>query len=153
MPAGCVFSVAKGLLHSKTQATTSLLALTLARDFRSTYFHACCCCSLGGGWHSIRTKSGLIQRTPIPAHRGRRIAYLCLHWLARRAWSLKRSLDTRTETSHAFTLPALLQVEGDIRLRSARQRLDQRTSAAIEAELAAIQAEIDEQLLRPLRHR
>ena len=28
--------------------------------------------------------------------------------LARRAWSIKRGLDTVTETSHAFTLPALL---------------------------------------------
>ena len=42
--------------------------------------------------------------------------------LARRAWSLKRTLDTRTETSHAFILPALLQVAGR-HARRPRRRL------------------------------
>lgn len=56
--------------------------------------------------------------------------------LARRAWSLKRSLDTVTETSHAFLLPlALRQAQGE--------RLGTFDPPAIEAELARIQAEID----------
>ena len=62
--------------------------------------------------------------------------------LARRAWSLKRSLDTRTETSHAFVLPALLQIEG--RTLAARSAAWTEHVQAVEAELAAIQAEIDE---------
>ena len=53
--------------------------------------------------------------------------------LARRAWSLKPALDTTTETSHAFLLPLAL-----------RGRLGGFDPAAIEAELARIQAEIDE---------
>ena len=62
--------------------------------------------------------------------------------LAHRAWSARRSLDTCIETSIAFTLPALLQVDGD--------SLDARAAAwvervrAFEADAAAIQTEIDE---------
>ncbi|GHT91738.1 hypothetical protein FACS1894116_00790 [Betaproteobacteria bacterium] len=56
-----------------------------------------------------------------------------LDGLARRAWSLKRTLDTTTETSHAFLLPAAL-----------RARLGDYDPPAIEAELSRIQAEIDE---------
>lgn len=52
--------------------------------------------------------------------------------LARRAWSLKRTLDTIEETSHAFLLPAAV-----------RARLDDYDPPAIEAGLARIQAEID----------
>jgi hypothetical protein len=52
--------------------------------------------------------------------------------LARRAWSLKRTLDTIEETSHAFLLPAAL-----------RARLGDFDPPAIEAELARIEAQID----------
>lgn len=62
--------------------------------------------------------------------------------LAHRAWSLKRSLDTRTETSHAFVLPALLQVRGAT--LAARAAAWAARVRATEDELAAIQAEIDE---------
>lgn len=51
---------------------------------------------------------------------------------ARRAWALKRTLDTVEEASHAFLLPAAL-----------RARLGDYDPPAIEAELACIQAEID----------
>jgi hypothetical protein len=53
--------------------------------------------------------------------------------LAGRAWSLKRRLDTVEETSHAFLLPAPL-----------RAQLGDYDPPAIEAEIARIQAEIDE---------
>ena len=50
---------------------------------------------------------GVIQKTPVPsltaAHRKQ------LANLARRAWSLKRTADSVTETSHAFVLPAMLR--------------------------------------------
>src|SRR2546426_712673 len=60
---------------------------------------------------------------------------------ARRAWSVKRSIDTHVETSHAFVLPALLQVKG--------KTLYERSHAWAEclqvwaAQLATIQTEID----------
>ncbi|MGE3912719.1 MAG: hypothetical protein AB7K36_25395, partial [Chloroflexota bacterium] len=84
---------------------------------------------------------GLIQRTPVPnlSAEDRDI----LAELARRAWSLKRALDTRTENSHAFTLPAMLQVEGGDTLAERAAAWGERVRAT-DAELAAIQAEIDD---------
>jgi len=73
---------------------------------------------------------GLIQQTPIPTLTTEQRLQLAA--LARRAWSLKRTLDTITENSHAFLLPA------DLRLR-----LGDYDPPAIVAELARIQAEID----------
>jgi len=55
-----------------------------------------------------------------------------LEAFACRAWSLKRTLDTTEETSHAFVLPAAL-----------RARVGDYDPPALEAELAHIQAEID----------
>jgi hypothetical protein len=46
---------------------------------------------------------GLIQQTPVPTLSKSDAAVLA--GLARRAWSLKRSLDTTNERSHAFVLP------------------------------------------------
>jgi len=74
---------------------------------------------------------GVIQRTPVPNLLPEQEVELAA--LARRAWSLKRALDTTTETSHAFLLPLAL-----------RGRIGGFHPAAIEAELAHIQAEIDE---------
>jgi hypothetical protein len=88
----------------------------------------------------VQYESGLIGRTPVPDLTPADEAALAS--LARRAWSLKRSLDTRTETSHAFALPALLQTEG--RTLAARSAAWTEHVQAVEAELAAIQAEIDE---------
>jgi hypothetical protein len=73
---------------------------------------------------------GLIQQTPVPDLRPDQQTQLAK--LARRAWSLKRTLDTVEETSHAFLLPAAL-----------RARLGDFDPPAIEAELARIQGEID----------
>jgi hypothetical protein len=83
---------------------------------------------------------GLIQRTPIP--RLGPAARSSLADLARRAWSLKRRLDTHVETSHAFTLPALLQVSGDTLAARANAWYEQ--VGWIENELQGIQARIDE---------
>lgn len=73
---------------------------------------------------------GLIQQTPIPDLSAEQEAKLAA--LARRAWSLKRTLDTIEETSHAFVLPADL-----------RTRIGDYDPPVIEAKLASIQAEID----------
>lgn len=61
---------------------------------------------------------GLIQQTPVPDLTAQDTADLSN--LARRSWSLKRRIDTRTETSHAFLLPALLQMDGDTLVDRAR---------------------------------
>lgn len=74
---------------------------------------------------------GLIQQTPIPNLTTEQQADFAN--LARRAWSLTRSLDANKETSHAFNLPPAL-----------RSRLEVHNPTSIEAEIAEIQSEIDE---------
>jgi hypothetical protein len=88
----------------------------------------------------VQFQVGLIGAVPVPDLTPADEAALAV--LARRAWSVKRRLDTRTETSHAFVLPALLQTEG--RTLAARSAAWTERVQAAEAELAAIQAEIDE---------
>jgi hypothetical protein len=73
---------------------------------------------------------GILQIVPWPVIRDAESTRLRV--LSLRAWSLKRTLDTVEETSHAFLLPAAL-----------RARLGDYDPPAIEAELARIQAEID----------
>ncbi len=74
---------------------------------------------------------GLVQQTPIPNLSDEDTQEL--EQLARRAWSLKRTLDTTTETSHAFLLPP-----------GPNEKVTGLDPAAIERELAAIQREIDD---------
>lgn len=71
---------------------------------------------------------GVIQRTPVPNLSERDEATLAE--LGRRAWSLKHSLDTCNETSHAFLLP--VGVKNGIAERE-----------SVERELAAVQQQID----------
>jgi hypothetical protein len=83
---------------------------------------------------------GLIQTTPIPRlSPDEKSTFVSF---ARRAWSLKRGLDTHTETSHAFTLPALLQVMGET--LAGRAGVWSAHVRTVEAELATIQAEIED---------
>ncbi len=82
---------------------------------------------------------GVIQRVPVPSFSvGDQKS---LADLSHRAWSLKRFMDTRNETSHAFTLPALLQVAGETLVRRAAVWAERMRS--VEAELTTIQSEID----------
>ena len=83
---------------------------------------------------------GLVQKCPAPrftADEAQRVA-----GVAREGWSTRRLLDTASEVSHAFVVPAVLQVDGD--------RLDARVVAwgervaETEAELVRVQSEIDE---------
>ena len=82
---------------------------------------------------------GVIQRVPVPSFSvGDQKS---LADLSHRDWSLKRFMDTRNETSHAFTLPALLQVAGETLVRRAAVWAERMRS--VEAELTTIQSEID----------
>ncbi len=72
---------------------------------------------------------GLLQQTPVPGL----LACQALAEHARKAWALKRALDTVTETSHAFLLPGEL-----------RSHLKPFDSLAIGVELARIQSAIDD---------
>jgi hypothetical protein len=74
---------------------------------------------------------GVIQRTPVPELSTADTR--ALGALARWAWSLKRSLDTTNETSHAFLLPSGLN-----------ERITGLDGAAVESELAQIQQQVDD---------
>jgi len=73
---------------------------------------------------------GVIQKTPLPELSVANQDTLAR--MAHRAWSLKRSLDTIEENSHAFILPFAL-----------RNQLSEYDPSTIESELASVQADID----------
>lgn len=83
---------------------------------------------------------GLIQQTPVPDLSSETTQRLAA--LACCVWSMKHSLDTASETSHAFILPALLQVVGESLTERALAWTEK--VRASNAKLAHIQAEIDE---------
>jgi hypothetical protein len=87
----------------------------------------------------VQYEVGLIQVVPVPVLSHEDSALLA--GLARKAWSLKRSLDTRVETSRVFSLPALLQ------FRSSNASIGAlewgKNVDSIESELAQIQSGID----------
>jgi hypothetical protein len=82
---------------------------------------------------------GVLPMIPVPVIN--EVDKSSLAGLARRGWSLRRSSDTASEVSHAFVVPAVLQVEGS----SFGDRVSAWSSrvAGGEGELAAVQAEID----------
>jgi hypothetical protein len=133
MPTGCIFG-SKGpaafVANDDGDELLALLGIANSAGFRSLV-------DLQMAFGSFEV--GVIQRTPVPTLSAADQATLAL--LARRAWSLKRWLDTRVETSHAFVLPALMQVESNT-FADRRTAWSDRAQR-IEAELATIQAEID----------
>ena len=134
MPAGCVFGDKGPAALIEGDPPTDLLALLAVTT--SSAFRYLVGFQMAFGSYVV----GVIQRTPVPSLTD--VERDALARLARRAWSLKRSLDARNETSHAFVLPALLQVAGtDVAARAAAWSDHVRT---VEAELAAIQAELDD---------
>lgn len=137
MPRDCIFGDKGPAVFIVGDAPNELLALCAAVN--SSAYRALVALQLARTELAQSFEAGLIQQTPIP----RRVfdKNSALSALGRRAWSAKRALDTRTENSHAFTLPALLQVLGEtlqVRTDAWAQR-----ALATERELTAIQAEID----------
>jgi hypothetical protein len=138
MPAGCIFGD-KGpaifVANDNLKQLLSLVSITNSRAFGLLVSLQLARTELAQSY-----EVGLIQNTPIPNlsdYDGDALARL-----AQRGWQLKRTLDTRTETSHAFTLPALLQVTGaDVAARAATWSERVRT---VEAALIEVQAEIDD---------
>ena len=134
MPAGCIFGhkgPASFVADDDEGDLLSLLAVT-----NSYAFGFLVSLQLAAADAAARSyEVGLIQRTPVPDLTPEQRTQLAL--LARRAWLLKRSLDTVTETSHAFLLPhTLRQVQAE--------RLGGFDPYEIEAEITRIQAEIDD---------
>ena len=124
VPEDCVFSVAGKMAFAAEAQLPFWLAIfnSGAFDYLVRLFAG----KVGG----VQYEAGLIGRIPVAIPDQKLSARLAT--LSRRAWSLKRTLDTIEETSHAFALPAAL-----------RARLGDYDPPAIEAELTRIQAEID----------
>jgi hypothetical protein len=132
LPAGCVFSQSGKAAFVDSADLETLLALFNAATMTIL-------ARIQSDAVRIKFEAGLVERTPFPVIPAGEAAELSA--LARRAWSLRRSRDTHTEASHAFTLPAVLQMEGAT-LAAQADGWGERVRAS-DAELVAIQAEID----------
>ena len=129
MPAGCIFADKGPAAFSADDDPDDLLALLALTNSRG--FGLLVSLQLAAADAAARSyEVGVIQKTPVPSLPS--AIRLLLSAKARRAWSLKRTLDTVNETSHTFLLAAAL-----------RPRLGDFDPPAIEVELARIQAEID----------
>ena len=129
LPSGCVFSVkgsAAFIVGNSPNALFALLAVTTSAPFTSLVELQLAAADAAARAYEV----GVIQKTPMPVTNAEDEAQLAA--LARRAWSLKRTLDTIIETSHAFLLPAAL-----------RPSLGDYDPTAIESELVQIQTKID----------
>ena len=124
MPASCVFGhkgPAAFVENDSPDQLLAILAITASSTFRYLVE-----LQMAFGSYEV----GVIQRTPVltfPPTDADDLARL-----ARRAWSLKRSLDTVNETSHAFLLPSGLN-----------ERVTGLERGAAENELTQIQRQID----------
>lgn len=128
MPRGCIFADKGPAAFVDDDEPDALLALCTVVN--SLAFGLLVSVQLARVELAQSFEVGLIQQTPFPDLSTEQKARLAT--LARRAWSLKRTLDTIEETSHAYLLPAAL-----------RARLADYDPLTIEAELSRIQIEID----------
>ncbi|KAA5679899.1 type II restriction endonuclease subunit M [Pseudomonas aeruginosa] len=129
MPKGCIFGdkgPAAFVIDDKPDALLALSALLNSQAFGLLVSVQLARVELAQSF-----EVGLIQQTPVPEVSADQQAMLAT--LARQAWSLKRTQDSITETSHAFLLPAAL-----------RQRMGDYDLPRIEAELIRIRADIDD---------
>jgi len=133
MPAGCAFST-RGCGGFAPVADLPWLISILSSSCFDLLFKML----LGRFGHPEFT-SGALQEMPIPDPSHETKTRLATFFTE--TWSRKRSLDTCFETSHAFTLPALLQANGDSLVTRARAWADY--LSATEVELTEIQNEID----------
>jgi hypothetical protein len=134
MPAGGIFSTGGQAGFAPRRQLLATIALMSSR--LCSFLVAV---AQGRTGHAAQYEVGLIKRLPWPLDHGDARE---LESLGRRAWSVTRQLDMRTETSHAFLLPALLQVDTDGLI--GRSEAWGRFTATVHAELDAIAAEIDD---------
>lgn len=128
IPKGCIFADKGPVGFVESDSAIDLLALSAIVN--SKPFEYLVSLQLARTELAQSFEVGLIQQTPIPNLDLNQRSKLAT--LARRSWSLKRTLDTIAETSHAFLLPATLRV-----------RMGDYDPCGIELELATIRVEID----------
>lgn len=128
MPRGCIFADKGPAAFVADDVPDALLALCALMS--SQAFGLVVSLQLARVELAQSFEVGLIQQTPVPDLSTEQQTALAA--LARRAWSLKRTLDTIEETSHAFVLPASL-----------RARLGDYEPLSINGDLGRIMAKID----------
>jgi hypothetical protein len=135
LPRGSIFSQRGQSAFAPEEDLTWIMAVLSSRSFDLLYK-----ARVGRGGHP-EFVVGVLKDVPFPSRPPTHVRDE-LSSLARAAWSLTRSLDTTTEVSHAFVMPAALQVEG-LDLESRVAAWAERISG-VEAELERVQFEIDE---------
>ncbi|MBX3245756.1 MAG: BREX-1 system adenine-specific DNA-methyltransferase PglX [Myxococcales bacterium] len=134
MPASCIFGhkgPAAFVEHDDEEGLLRLLGVANSKAFRALVEFQLAAADAKAGGAARSYEVGVIQSTPLPVLDDDRAGTLAR--LARRAWSLNRTIDTTNETSHAFILPNGLAGNATA--------ID---AASVERELAGIQAQIDD---------
>jgi hypothetical protein len=127
LQAGSVFSIAGMGIHGVQECMLVFLNSTVVQQL--LYLIA----------DRRKWEAGVIQRLPVP---GLSVYLSRLSASSNQIWSLKRSLDLFEEASHAFTLPTLLQVQGET--ITERAAAYEKEATETETRLRRIQSEIDE---------
>lgn len=107
MPSGCVFGDKGPGAFVDGDVGADLLALLAIAN--SNAFGALVAAQLARTELAQSFEVGIVQKTPVPNLSVN--DHLLLSSLSRSAWSCGRHLDTNVEASHAFVLPAMLQVD------------------------------------------
>lgn len=128
VPSGCLFSHTSTMLFAEQDEIWSICALVNSAPY-SFLLHALMPRGGGTSGQTYQYEVGYVSSIPVPE----KVRHRDLDELALRAWRLGFRKIATDETSHAFLLPSPLNT-----------RLGDYDRAAIEAELARIQAEIDD---------
>jgi hypothetical protein len=134
LPKGCIFSVRGYAAFAPADSLLSILGV-----FSSSVFDYLFKVSLGRDGHP-EFVVGVLSSLPWPKVRGTCAKQLSAS--AVRAWSIKRAVDTGTETSHAFYLPTVLQMKG--KSLADRAASWAKFVAESESEITHLQSEIDD---------
>jgi len=138
MPRGCIFADKGPTAFVDNDVSDKLLAL--AGIANSQAFEALVQLQMAFGSYEV----GVIQRTPAP-HLGSNDTEKLAN-LVSKAWSLKRRIDSRTENSNAFSLPALLQMAGvDLKARAEAWATH---ASTLQAQIDALSNEINDHAYR-----
>ncbi|WP_157790507.1 hypothetical protein [Bradyrhizobium japonicum] len=136
LPPGCIFSDGGPVLFCDQSEHWWLCALLNSAPYRRLLHFLMPRGTTENSGQTLKYETGYVTSVPVPYDSSDNLSEM-----ARRYWSLKRSLDTRNETSHAFILPALLQVGGETlhdRIAAYRQHANDTN-----AEIVSIQSQID----------
>jgi hypothetical protein len=140
MPRGFIFSGgAQAAFLNSTDEDTDDGRMRVLGLLNSSVFDALIKVCVGRTGDAVQFEPGMIVRSPwpqppnLPPELGQ---------LAASAWRIYLNLDTQSEVSHVFVVPALLQVGGDA-LAARVDAWGERINTA-ESELARLQTEINE---------